>query len=131
MKDEARQINRFLAHSSIYFQQRKSKLGALFIYYCKLIQHTLYIGGGHRRNLSRCTSLDQGQLAVRCIFRCFGRRYFVGLDVELRIGVGKQTLLLAIFIAEDNVVKLRLEMLQYVLLEMSGGPLQRSDVLYF
>jgi len=34
------------------------------------------------------------------------------------------------FIAEDNVVKLRLEMLQYVL-EMSGGPLQRSDVLYF
>src|SRR6266478_10038085 len=32
MKDETRQINRFLAHSSIYFQQRKSKLGALFIY---------------------------------------------------------------------------------------------------
>src|SRR5882724_2468912 len=130
MKDEARQINRFLAHSSIYFQQRKSKLGALFIYYCELIQHTLYIGGVHRRNLSRCTSLDQGQLAARCIFRCFGRRYLVGLDVELRIGVGKQMLLLAMFIAEDNVVKLRLEMLQYVL-ETSGGPLQRSDVLYF
>src|SRR5882724_3642643 len=127
MKDEARQINRFLAHSSIYFQQRKSKLGALFIYYCELIQHTLYIGGVHRRNLSRCTSLDQGQLASRCIFRCFGRRYFVGLDVELRIGVGKEMLLLAI--VEDNVVKLRLEMLQYVL-EMSGV-LHRSGGLYF
>ena len=131
MKDDARQINRFLAHSSIYFQQRKSKLGALiYLLWLQLIHHALYIGGEHRRNLSRCTSLDQGQLAVRCIFRCFGRRYFVGLDVELRIGVGKQMLLLAIFLVEDNVVKLRLEMLQYVL-EMSGGPLQRSDVLYF
>src|SRR6266446_3658987 len=42
MKYEARQINRFLAHSSIYFQQRKSKLGALFIYYCSS-SSTLFI----------------------------------------------------------------------------------------
>ena len=43
MKYEARQINRFLAHSSIYFQQRKSKLGALFIYYGCSSSSTLFI----------------------------------------------------------------------------------------
>src|SRR5256712_12855838 len=43
MKDEARQINRFLAHSSIYFQQRKSKLGALFIYCGCSSSSTLFI----------------------------------------------------------------------------------------
>ena len=39
-------------------------------------------------------------------------------------------LLRAIFLVEDNVVKLRLEMLQYAL-ETSFVPLQRSDGLYF
>src|SRR5439155_24324075 len=43
MKYEARQINRFLAHSSIYFQQRKSKLGALFIYHGCSSSSTLLI----------------------------------------------------------------------------------------
>src|ERR1700746_1158618 len=43
MKDEAHQINRFLAHGSIYFQQRKSKLGALFIYYGCNSSTTLFI----------------------------------------------------------------------------------------
>ena len=38
-------------------------------------------------------------------------------------------LLLAIFLVEDNVVKLRLEMLQYVL--ETSFVLHRSDGLYF
>ena len=41
----------------------------------------------------------------------FGRRYLIGLDVELRTRARKQMLLLAIFIMHDNIVKLHFEVL--------------------